>query len=93
MIGKSTMQIRKEYLKKSRFGDFPNAWILQAKGFRFAAEGQLQSRKTKNKFVSSKEVYLSRFSYKIACYLLSHSIELALKALYKLTQTESDSNR
>ena len=80
------MRIRKELLKKARLSDYPNAWILQAKGFRFAAEGQLQSSKTKNKFISSEEAYLLRFSYKTACYLLAHSIELALKALYKLTQ-------
>lgn len=84
------MRIRKEFLKNARFGDHPNAWILQAKGFRYAAEGQLQSSKTKNKLISTEEAFSLRFSYKTACYLLAHSIELALKALYKLTQKTED---
>lgn len=64
--------------------DLPVAWILQAKGFYYSSQIMLNGiRKTGGKsYISMEEVYLKNACYKTACYLLAHTIELLLKAIY-----------
>lgn len=72
------------------FSDLPIAWALQAKGFYYSAESLLRGNTITagKKFVSTEEIYLSHAALRTACYLLAHTLELCLKALYCLNERE-----
>ena len=79
-----------EFLKNVRFSDSVEAWVLQAKGFYYSADSALKGNDVvrnkiiKRDFISSEEGFLNNFCLKTVCYLLSHSIEASLKAIYLL---------
>jgi len=89
--------INKDLLRNYRFSDNPNAWILEAEGFKNSAHLLLQSQKNPShprpKFVAMSETNLHSSTNKIACYLYSVAIELFLKALYSLTKTPEDQEK
>lgn len=78
------MTINKNLLRSLRFSNRAVAWLLQAQSFYHAAVLLQKGRPAfaKGAYISSESIYLSDSSYKIACYLLAHAIELCLKALY-----------
>ena len=89
--------INKDLLRNYRFSDNPNAWILEAEGFKNSARLLLQAQKNpahpRPKFVAISETNLHSSTSKIACYLYSVAIELFLKALYSLTKAPEDQEK
>lgn len=77
-------KINRKFLENVKFEDITPAWTLQAKGFYNAADTMLIGLRSKpsSSFVSFSESHKNKFCYKTACYLMAHSIECGLKALY-----------
>jgi hypothetical protein len=74
----------KNFLKKVLSPEYINAWLVQAEGFRLSANILIANNRLRFP-ASVKEINLHNSCYKIACYLLAHTIELLLKALrYKI---------
>lgn len=74
----------KSFLEKVIFSDNRAAWYIQSEGFYNAGLKLVESYKSsflEKRMYSSKEIYLSTHVYKVAIYLLSHSIELLLKSI------------
>ena len=87
-----TQTINKKFLENVKLSNLPLAWSVQARGFYYSAEALLNGNEIAKgkKIISTEEAYLSRFGYKTACYLMSHTIELCLKAIYCLFTANED---
>lgn len=77
------MGIHPDLLKSNVFADSPANWFIHAQGFYNAGLKLIEAQKLgpKKKFLSTEEIFLNAYSYKIAVYLLAHAIELSLKTI------------
>lgn len=77
------MGIKPDFLTDSIFSDKPINWFVHSQGFFYTGKSLIEAEK-KNispKFVNTEFIFNKQYSYKIAIYLLSHAIELLLKAI------------
>ena len=77
------MGIHPDLLKNNLFADIPANWFIHAQGFHKAGLRLIGAKepRPKKKGFSTEEVFHNMYSYKIAVYLLAHSVELAFKCL------------
>jgi len=78
-------KINIDFLKKFKLTPQPISWFLYAQGFHFSGLNLVERyesvmKANKNKLVNTLEIFNHVHMYKTALYLLSHSIELLLKA-------------
>jgi HEPN domain-containing protein len=84
------------FLKKSLLVPQPVSWFLHAQAFHYAGlkmvekYGQISSPANKNP-ISVVEIFNRQNMYKVAVYLLSHSIELLLKGLVSSLDDDAES--
>ncbi|KPJ67135.1 MAG: hypothetical protein AMJ43_05640 [Coxiella sp. DG_40] len=89
----------KKFLKNFVLSQQPIGWLLYAQAFHNTGlklvEKYEQRVSTSHKFHSSVDIFNKHHMYKVAIYLLSHSIELLLKGVisgYKIDENPSGFN-
>ncbi len=90
------MGIQKDFLVNAVFSDSPVNWIVHARGFYYSALKLVEATEkleSKIKFISTEEIFNRKYTYKIAVYLLSHSIELLLKSIICMHNKINKSNQ
>lgn len=78
------MGINEDFLKNEIFTNKPNNWMVHSHGFYNTALTLIDCPKNIPTYISSKDIFLNQYNYKIAIYLLCHSIELLLKSLIEI---------
>lgn len=79
-------KIKKDLLKKGLFADNAASWLVQAQGFHNTGLELVKTIGLSNqpRMYSGQEMFFSTYAYKVAIYLLSHSIELLLKTIISI---------
>lgn len=86
------MPVKPDFLRANILSDQPMNWLIHAEGFHSAGLKLIEAYEklgTSKKLVSTEDIFLHNYNYKVAIYLLSHSIELLLKALISVNNLKN----